>query len=233
MIRRVAAEEHYAHRNDWLSARWHFSFAEYHDSENISFGPIRVFNDDRVQPGRGFDFHPHRDMEIVTCVFSGRLEHEDDRGNKGILGAGDVQVMSAGTGIIHAERNPSDVEPLHLAQIWLLPWRRGGEPRYGQKTFPAEARKGVLLPVVSRESKIKGTLPVHQDAYVYLADLAPGEKASHSLLQARHAYVFLAEGSGSVNEVPMAAGDAARIHEEETIDLGGGAGARFVLIDTV
>jgi redox-sensitive bicupin YhaK (pirin superfamily) len=172
-------------------------------------------------------------MEIVTCVLSGSLEHEDDRGGKGVLVAGDIQVLSAGSGIAHAERNPSAGQPLHLAQIWLTPWRRGGDPRYAQKSVTAEARRGKLAAVVSRESKIAGTLPIHQDAFIYLGDIGAGESVTHELRQARHAYVFLAEGEGSVSGVAMAAGDAARVHEEERIVLGGGPGGRFLLIDMV
>jgi len=233
VIRHVAADQHFHYQNDWLSARWHFSFGDYFDPENVTFGPLRVFNDDTVSPGRGFDLHPHREMEIITCVFAGSLEHQDDRGNRGILNAGDVQVMSAGSGIVHSERNPSPSEPLHLAQIWIVPWRRGGEPRYGQKSIPAAARRGKLAPVVSRESKLPGTLPVHQDAFIYLCDLEPGESATHPVGQARHAYAFLAEGTGMGGGVAMAAGDALRVHEEESVRLEGGAGARFILIDTV
>ncbi|MBI3449821.1 MAG: pirin family protein [Acidobacteria bacterium] len=233
MIRHVPASEHYRHENGWLTARWHFSFGDYHDPDNVSFGPLRVFNDDRVRPGRGFDRHPHREMEIITCVFSGRLEHEDSSGNRGILEPGDVQVMSAGSGIVHSERNPSESELLHFSQIWLTPWRRGGDPRYAQKSFPAETRAGKLLPVVSREAKTPGTLPIHQDAFIYLSDLGAGESATHVLRQARGAYVFLATGSAVVNGIAVGAGDAVRIREEAAVALEGGRDARFVVIDLV
>jgi len=233
MIRRIAANEHHHFRNDWLSARWHFSFGEYYDPENVSFGPLRVFNDDTVRPKSGFDLHPHREMEIITCVLSGSLEHEDDRGNRGVLNAGDVQAMSAGTGIVHAERNPSADTPLHLVQIWIVPWRRGVTPAYASRSFPPAAGNGVLLPVVSRESKIAGTLGIHQDAFIYLADLAPGQSVDHPLRPARHAYVFQAEGTGAVNGGATAAGDAVRVDDESAVTLAGGTGSRFLLIDLV
>ena len=233
MIQRVAAADHHHFENDWLSARWHFSFGDHVDPRDVSFGPLRVFNEDRIRPGGGFDFHPHSEMEIITCVLAGKLEHEDDRGNKEVLEAGEVQVMSTGSGIVHAERNPSSTEPLHLAQIWLAPWRRGGEPRYFRKRIPAGSARGVLQPAVSRESKIAGTLPIHQDAFIYLCDLGPGESATHELRQARGAYVFLAEGAGAVNGVAVAAGDAVRIRHEGAVVLAGTVEGRFILIDLV
>jgi len=233
VIQHVAAGEHHRFENDWLSARWHLSFGDYVDPGNVSFGPLRVFNEDRIRPASGFDLHPHSDMEIVTCVLSGSLEHEDDRGNRGRLEAGDVQAISAGSGIVHAERNPSATEVLHLVQIWVAPWRRGGEPRSSTKRVPAEARRGKLHPVVSRESKISGTLPIHQDAFIFLGDFGPGESATHELRQARGAYVFVAEGSGAVNGRVVAAGDALRIRNESAVVLAGGAESRFLLIDLV
>jgi redox-sensitive bicupin YhaK (pirin superfamily) len=233
VIQHVAAGEHHCFENDWLTARWQLSFGDHAGPRNVTFGPLRVFNEERVRPARGFDPQHHSDTEIVTCVLSGTLAHEDDRGHQGTLGAGDVQVLSTGSGIVHSERNPSSTEVLHMVQAWLAPWRRGGDPRYLTKHFPADAVRGKLHPVVSRESKIAGTLPIHQDAFIHLGDLGPGESVTHDLRQARGAYVFLAAGSGLVNGLPVAAGDAVRIRHESAVVLSGLAEGRFLLIDLV
>src|SRR3990172_13380091 len=147
MIQVIRNKDRYHFETDWLSTYWHFSFDHYYDPANVAFGPLRVFNDDTVRPRSGFPPHGHKEMEIVTLVLGGTLEHEDDQGNRGLLSAGDVQVMSAGWGIGHAERNPSDDEPLHLFQIWFLPRTKRHPPRWEQRAVPPADRRGPLSPV--------------------------------------------------------------------------------------
>ncbi len=150
MIRITPSSERHFGDHGWLQANWHFSFGDYHDADNMNWSALRVFNDDIVQPGGGFPMHPHRDMEIVTYVVDGQLEHRDHLGNRGIVHPGEVQVMSAGKGITHAEYNASKHEPAKLMQLWIMPRNKGNQPRWEQKQFTPEQRQGKLLPVVGR-----------------------------------------------------------------------------------
>src|SRR5687767_4021481 len=170
MINVIPSDQRFRLDAGWLDARWHFSFGEYHDPDNTNFGALRVFNDDVVKPGGGFPMHPHRDMEIITYVLDGALEHRDHLGNRGVIGAGDVQVMSAGTGIMHAEANPSADRDTHLLQIWIHPRHTKKAPRYAQRTLGTGPRRGKLLPIVFG-GDVEDTLHIDQDATIYVSSL--------------------------------------------------------------
>src|SRR5574341_1149742 len=173
MIKVIKSDDRYHADFGWLSTYWHFSFDTYHDPSNMSWGALRVFNDDVIRPGQGFGSHPHRDMEIVTYVLEGELEHRDNQGNTGVIHTGEVQVMSAGTGIIHSEYNHSKERPVHLLQLWIMPRAKGLKPRWEQRQLSAADRAGSLLPVVS-SGDIPETLTIEQDAAIYVSTLKDG-----------------------------------------------------------
>jgi redox-sensitive bicupin YhaK (pirin superfamily) len=220
----------YHFRNDWLSACWHFSFDHYYDPARVRFGALRVFNDDTVAPRSGFPLHPHRDMEIVTIVLAGTLEHEDNQGNRGVLTAGEVQVMSAASGIVHAERNPSPTVPLHLLQIWIEPAHPGGRPRWAQASYAPEPGRGPLVPVASGEGR-RGALPIGQAATVYRGKLGPGEAVSHELAAGRRAYAFVIGGTLTANGHALKTADAARVEGEPALRFEADRAADLLLLD--
>ena len=223
--------EHRGHANfGWLDTHWHFSFDSYYDPANTNWGALRVFNDDTVQPSQGFGTHPHRDMEIVTYVLSGQLEHQDSNGNRGVLEPGEVQVMSAGTGILHSEYNHSKQNPVHFIQLWILPRTRGSKPRWEQRRFMREERAGKLLPVVS-SGELKGSLAIDQDAQIYISSLEAGRQVVHTSKLHRKAYLFVTEGSVSVNGNALAAGDQARIADERELQIQADQNAELILLD--
>ena len=226
----IRAKERYHHATDWLSTYWHFSFDHYYDPQNVAFGPLRVFNDDTVQPGTGFPPHSHANMEIISHVLSGALEHRDDRGNRGVIGTGEVQVMSAGSGITHAEYNPSPSEPVHFLQIWILPRRRGRKPRWEQKSFPRAERDGRLLPVVSGAGA-SGALAIDQDATLYIGALQAGQSVTHAADSDRRVYAFVMDGEISLNGDELATGDQARISGVPQVEIAARGRADFLLID--
>lgn len=199
---------------DWLKARHHFSFGQYHDPARMGIGPLRVWNDDRVAPGTGFDPHPHRDMEIITYVRRGAVTHRDNLGNDGRTVAGDVQVMSAGTGIVHAEYNQDD-EPLELFQIWIQPRTRGLAPRWAQRQFPSGERAGALVTLASGRENDGDALPIDQDAALLGATLAAGQRVEHQLGAGRQAYLVAARGRIAVN------GEEARARDGVVVRGGG------------
>ncbi len=204
--------------NDWLSARYHFSFANYHDPARQGFGPLLVWNDDMVQAGRGFDRHGHRDMEIVTYVRSGAITHEDHLGNRGRTEAGDVQVMSAGKGILHAEYN-LEQHPSTLFQIWIRPAILGVQPRWEQRRFPRGERAGELVPLASGRQGHHDALRIHQDAAILGGTLAGGRSVSHPLGRNRRAYIVAATGEIEVNGVSLGARDGAAISGEDALTI--------------
>ncbi len=222
--------ERYHFANDWLSAYWHFSFDHYHDPARLGFGPLRVFNDDTIRPRSGFPMHPHRDMEIVTVVLSGTLEHEDNQGHQGVLEAGEVQVMSAGTGIVHAERNPSATVPLHLLQIWIHPEARGGRPRWAQRAYRHDAASGPVLALASGEGR-PGALPIGQAASIYRVRLRPGERFAHPLAAGLRAYLFVVSGGGAAEGATLEAGDALRVEDEPAVGLAATRASDLLLLD--
>ena len=225
----IRSKDRYHHEMDWLSTYWHFSFDHYYDPANLSFGPLRVFNDDVVQPATGFPPHSHRDMEIITCVLEGELEHQDNLGNRGRVQPGEIQVMSAGTGITHAEYNPSKTQLLHLLQIWVLPRTRSLKPRWEQRKFAKPERQGRLLPVVSGADG--DTLKIDQDAIIYIASLDPGQNATHPVAPGRRAYAFVISGGLDLNGTALSAGDQARITDESRLALAPSAPTELILLD--
>lgn len=217
---------------DWLTARYHFSFSGYHDPARMHWGALRVWNDDTIEPRTGFPPHPHADMEIVTYVRSGAITHQDSLGNRGRTEAGDVQVMSAGSGVTHAEYNLED-EPTTIFQIWIVPKQRGGKPFWGAAKFPKVDRAGALVGLASGfESDIAaGALPIRQDARVLAATLWGGQRVSYRLQPGRHAYLVLAKGQARVNSVALAARDGAAIREEAEIGIEAQDTSEIVLVD--
>lgn len=227
MIKIVKAADHFRHEEDWLSTNWHFSFDSYRDPANMGFGPLRVFNDDIIQPGKGFGMHPHRDMEIITYIIDGELEHRDDRGNKGVIRAGEVQRMTAGTGIVHSEYNHSKVKPVRLLQMWIHADRRGLEPSWEQQGFKKSERADRLLPVIAPQ----GMMRIHQDAAIYVSSLGAGKAVRHELGRGRKAYLFVVDGSAQVNGSSMQARDAARIEDEQELTIKAEKPAELLVID--
>jgi hypothetical protein len=230
MMQLIKSEERHFADHGWLQTRWHFSFAEYYDPANVHWGALRVFNDDVIQPGQGFPMHGHRDMEIITCVLDGALEHQDSMGNRGVIHPGEVQVMSAGTGVKHSEYNHSKEEPLHLLQLWVLPRTKKLTPRWEQKQFTPAERAGKLLPVVS-SGEVPGTLAIDQDAAIYLSALKAGEEVTHRSRPKRKAYLFVIAGGVNVNGETLAAGDQARIADETELRMRASADAEVILLD--
>src|SRR5437867_2589783 len=220
LIRIRKAEERGHFNHGWLDTYHTFSFADYYDPEFMGFRTLRVINEDKVAPGRGFGTHSHRDMEIVTYVLDGALEHRDSMGTGSVIRPGEVQRMSAGTGVLHSEINPSRSEPVHLLQIWILPERRGIQPEYEQKTFPAEERKDKLRLVASKDGK-EGALKIHQDAKLFAGTLADGQTITYDLPSGRYAWLQVARGTVEVNGQMLNAGDGAAIEDERTITLRG------------
>ncbi|HEY8503025.1 MAG TPA: pirin family protein [Gemmataceae bacterium] len=227
-VRRSAERGHFNH--GWLDTFHTFSFAGYYDPDHMGFRALRVINEDRVRPGAGFGTHGHRDMEIVTYVLEGALQHRDSMGNGSVLRPGEFQRMSAGTGVEHSEFNPSDSEPVHLYQIWLLPDRRGHEPSYEQKDFP-EAEKQDRLRLVASPDGRDSSLTIHQDAFVYLTRLGDGREVAHALGPGRHAWLQVLRGGAGLNGQPLEAGDGAAVSGEAGITLRGRGDAELMLFD--
>jgi redox-sensitive bicupin YhaK (pirin superfamily) len=217
-------------RTGWLDSRHTFSFADYRDPAQMGFRALRVINEDRVIPGAGFPPHRHADMEIITCVLEGALEHKDSLGSGSVIRPGDVQRMSAGTGVLHSEFNASNEDQVHFLQIWLLPERRNLPPGYEQKTFGDTEKRGKLRLVASRDGR-DGSVTVHQDVALYAGLFDAGEKAEHALSPGRHAWVHVARGSARVNGVELAAGDAAQLSEEERVVVEGVTGGEVLVFD--
>jgi redox-sensitive bicupin YhaK (pirin superfamily) len=214
----------------WLTSHHTFSFGNYHDPRQMGFSDLRVINDDWVQPGRGFDTHPHQDMEIFTYVLEGALQHRDSIGNGSLIRPGDVQMMSAGTGIRHSEFNPSASEAVHLLQIWIVPNRLRVEPRYQQSHFADSEKRGRLRLIISQDGA-DGSLSVYQDARVYAGLFDGDERATLNLGPARHAYVHLARGSLAINGQCLEAGDGARVRLAGGIEIAAGRGADVLIFD--
>ena len=231
MIQIIKSGDRYHADHGWLSTWHHFSFNDYFDPNNVQFGALRVFNEDIVQSASGFPPHPHRDMEIVTYVLDGELEHQDNQGNRGHILPGEVQVMSAGTGIVHAERNPSPEIPLHLLQIWVVPRTRGLKPRWEQQRFEPAARRNALLPVVTPAAG-PSRLQIDQDATFFVSTLDEGKSLTHKSAGGRRAYLFAISGALEVNETLIETGDQARITDEPTLTLTARKGVtELILLD--
>jgi redox-sensitive bicupin YhaK (pirin superfamily) len=227
-VRKASARGHFDH--GWLDTYHTFSFGDYHDPAHMGFRALRVINEDRVAPGAGFGMHGHRDMEIVTYVLSGALEHKDSMGNGEILRPGELQRMSAGTGIRHSEFNPSEVDPVHLYQIWLLPQSHGIAPSYEQKAFPVEGRKSQWQLVASPDGAA-GSLTIHQDARIFLATLPVGESLTHTFGTGRHAWLQVLRGSVDVHGTHLTTSDAMAISGEPQLTVTAGEPAEVMLFD--
>ena len=214
----------------WLDT-WHtFSFADYYDPSEMGFGALRVINDDKVEPGQGFGTHGHRDMEIITYVLEGALEHKDSMGNGSVIRPGDVQRMSAGTGVRHSEFNPSREERVHLLQIWIEPRITGVRPSYEEKQFGTAEKKGQLRLIASPDGR-EGSVTIHQDAHVYAALLDGKDAVAHQLAPGRRAYVHIARGAVKVNSIELKGGDGARIESESNLEFSGAKQAELLLFD--
>jgi redox-sensitive bicupin YhaK (pirin superfamily) len=232
MINIIPSNERYHADHGWLDTRWHFSFADYYDEKNMNWGPLRVFNDDIVKGGGGFDFHPHKDMEIISYIVDGALEHSDRLGNKHVNRPGEVQVMSAGTGIVHAEKNPSPTEAMRLLQFWILPRHKNLAPRWEQKAYTKQDRQNRLFPVVSPvDAKVDGSLTIDQDATVYVSSLDAGKSLTHSAKPGRHAYFFGINGDVELNGQKLSSGDQARITDETALNIKADQNSELMLID--
>ena len=243
MIKTIRADERYHAETDWLNTHWHFSFDHYHDPANMNFGSLRVFNDDVVAPAGGFPFHSHREMEIVTYIIDGALEHRDNMGNIGVIRPGEIQRMSAGTGVVHSEYNPSKKEPVHFLQLWIMPAVKHLQPSWEQKSFSLAERSGKLLPIAvpagsngsSATASAKGAVQIHQDAKIFTSLLAPGQSTTHQIGEGRRAYIFVIGGSLKLNGETLSAGDQARVTSERELQLAAApesaAAADFLLLD--
>jgi quercetin 2,3-dioxygenase len=227
-VRPAKERGHFDH--GWLDTYHSFSFSEYLDPAHMGFRSLRVINEDRVDPKAGFPPHSHRDMEIITYVLAGALAHKDSMGNGSVIRPGDVQRMSAGTGVTHSEANGSETEPVHLLQIWILPEKRGITPSYEEKKFSPEEKRGRLRLVASRDGA-DGSVTIHQDARVYASLLDPGQTVRHTLDQGRGAWLHLVEGAATVNGTALATGDGAAIQNEGTLEIHAGEPTELLLFD--
>jgi quercetin 2,3-dioxygenase len=230
MITLRKAADRFHTRIDWLDS-WHtFSFGDHHHPEQMGFRVLRVINDDTVQPGQGFGSHPHRDMEILSYVLSGGLSHRDSSGGGGVIRPGDVQRMSAGTGVVHSEFNASTVEPVHFLQIWILPERKGIAPGYEQKTLVRPGQTGKLQLIASRDGR-EGSVTIHQDASVYAALLEKGQRIGFEPGASRHVWAQVARGSAELNGEKLSAGDGAAVSGERSLELAGTGPGEVLLFD--
>jgi len=215
---------------DWLDSRHTFSFGDYVDPGHHHFRTLRVINDDRVAPGGGFGTHPHRDMEIITYVLAGELEHRDSMGHGEVIHAGEWQAMHAGTGLLHSEFNPSGTDPVHLLQIWIIPDRKGYEPGYQQKRFADEDQRGKWRLAASRDGA-DGSLVIHQDVRLLVAKLEAGKELSYELSPGRAAFLHVATGAATVNGRALIAGDAMAAEGEPRIEVAGREPGEVLLFD--
>lgn len=227
-LRPSAARGHADH--GWLKSYHTFSFADYHDLEHMGFRSLRVINEDWVAPGMGFGTHPHENMEILTYVVEGALAHRDSMGNGQAINPGEVQAMSAGTGVTHSEYNHSKKEPVHLLQIWIKPERRGLAPSYAQRKFSNEEKAGKLRQIAGGQPQ-DGALKINQDANIFASLLKPGEKLSHDLKPGRHAWLQLISGAITLNGKALAKGDGAAASNETKLEISATEPSEFILFD--
>lgn len=227
-IRKSADRGHFDH--GWLETYHTFSFADYHDPKWMGFRTLRVINEDFVQPGEGFPTHAHRDMEIVTYVLEGALQHKDSMGNGSVIVPGEVQRMSAGKGVTHSEYNRSKTDPVHLLQIWILTEKKGLEPGYEQKAFPEEQKRGRLCLIASHDGR-DGSVIIHQDTDLFATILGQGAKVEHPLKPGRHAWVQVARGEAVANGYKLEAGDGAALSEETPVEIVGRRDAEVLVFD--
>lgn len=230
MLRVRKSEDRGHASHGWLDSYHSFSFADYHDPAHVHFSVLRVINEDRVVPGEGFPTHGHRDMEIVSYVLDGALEHKDSMGTGSVIRPGDVQRMSAGTGVRHSEFNASESEPVHFLQIWILPEKNSIEPSYEQKHFSPAELTGKLRLIASPNGR-EGSVTIHQDAFLYAAKLEGDTRVTHRLATGRRAYVHVVRGATVVNNAALSTGDGARLEHETIIELAADGSAEVLLFD--
>lgn len=228
VVRPAAERGHFDH--GWLDTSHTFSFAGYHDPAHMGFRTLRVINQDRVAGGQGFGAHSHQDMEIVTYVLDGALEHADSMGNRSVIVPGDVQRMSAGTGVTHSEFNPNPDQAVHFLQIWILPARRGLPPGYEQKAIPPQEERGMLRLVAARDGR-DGAVTIHQDVDLYASRLQAGERVKHALADGRHAWLQVVAGRVELNGTALGAGDGAAVSRESALEIAALEPAHFLLFD--
>jgi hypothetical protein len=214
----------------WLNSRHTFSFGNYYDPEHMGVGPLRVINEDRVVPGKGFGEHGHRDMEIISYVLEGELGHQDSMGNGSIIRPGDVQRMSAGTGVRHSEMNPSSTDPVHFLQIWILPAQEGMAPGYEQKTFSDDEKRGRWRLVGSQDGR-EGSVTIHQDVDLYATLLAEGEELAHEIRPGRIGWLQVVRGELQLNGLTLQAGDGVAVEQSQLLSLGAGSDSEALLFD--
>jgi redox-sensitive bicupin YhaK (pirin superfamily) len=227
-IRRSNERGHAEH--GWLDSYHSFSFADYFDSRHVEFGPLRVINEDRVAPGAGFGTHPHRDMEIISYVLAGELAHKDSLGNGSVIRPGDVQRMSAGTGVRHSEFNPSETQRLHFLQIWIKPGVAGIAPSYEEKHFSDAEKQGHLRLIASPDGR-DGSVQIHQDASLYVGRFDGEEQASLELKHKRRSYVHVVRGEARANGIELGAGDALKVTDAPSVRIEGGRAAEILVFD--
>ncbi|MGZ9125240.1 MAG: pirin family protein [Candidatus Binatia bacterium] len=215
---------------DWLDSRHTFSFGDYYDPKHMGFSDLRVINEDRVDPGAGFPTHSHRDMDIVTYVLEGALAHKDSTGTSSVIHVGDVQRMSAGTGISHSEYNASQTEPVHFLQIWIMPNKTGLAPAYEQRPFPLDEQRNKWL-LIGSEAGRDGSVTVHQNVEIWAARFASGAQASFRLKPSRRAWTHIARGAGTLNGTLLRAGDGAAVSQEELLEFTAVEDAEIILFD--
>jgi redox-sensitive bicupin YhaK (pirin superfamily) len=227
-VRRSNERGHANH--GWLESFHSFSFADYFDPQHVEFGPLRVINEDRVKAGAGFGTHGHRDMEIISYVLAGELAHKDSMGNGSVIRPGDVQRMSAGSGVRHSEFNPSATQPVHFLQIWIQPNAQGIEPSYEEKRFSTEEKRGRLRLIASPDGS-DGSVLLHQDARIYAGLFTGEERAEMNVPAGRLVYVHVAQGALKVNGIPLGAGDALQLADARSLSLGDGRDAEVLVFD--
>jgi quercetin 2,3-dioxygenase len=227
-VRKSGQRGHFDH--GWLNTYHTFSFAGYYDPDQMGQRTLRVINEDRIQPGEGFGTHPHRDMEILSYVVSGALQHRDSMGNGSVITPGEVQRMSAGTGVTHSEFNPSDAEPGHFLQIWILPERKGLTPGYEQRAFSDEEKRDRLRLIASRDGR-DGSVTIHQDASVYAAFLTQGRAVTHAFGSGRGGWLQVVKGSVTLKGIALTAGDGAAIEGETELEITAVKDSEFLLFD--
>jgi redox-sensitive bicupin YhaK (pirin superfamily) len=231
MIQVIPSAARHTADNGWLLSRFSFSFGDYNDPNNTNFGAVRVFNDDVIQPDSGFGMHPHRDMEIISYIIEGTLEHKDSIGNVGLIEAGEVQRITAGTGILHSEYNASTAIPVRLLQMWIIPEQRGLTPSWEQKQFTKEQQLNQLLPVVSGKAA-DGVISINQDATMYLSTLESGQQLTYKQSPERKILLFVIKGQLSLNEKEaLSEGDSARITNLADLNISTANGAQLILFD--
>jgi redox-sensitive bicupin YhaK (pirin superfamily) len=228
-LRPAKERGHFDH--GWLDTYHTFSFSQYHDPAHMGFRSLRVINEDRVASGAGFPPHSHRDMEIITYVLAGALAHKDSMGNHSAIRPGDVQRMSAGTGVTHSEYNASEQEPVHFLQIWILPESRNLPPSYEEKVFSAAEKRGRRLRLVASRDGREGSVLIHQNASVYASLLEPGETVSHSLAAGRGAWLHLVSGAATLNGTMLSTGDGAAVENETALEIVATAPSELLLFD--